>query len=65
MTQYSGFFIALIMNVVFHAVMWIIYSGEKKIATASELRQLGFTWKICGVWMFLSIYFHFAVNYIH
>ena len=65
MTQYSGFFIALIMNVVFHAVMWIIYSGEKKIATAFELRQLGFIWKICAVWMYLSLCSQIPMTGIH
>lgn len=65
MGQYMGLILALILNIVFHVVMWIIYSGEKKIATAFELRQLVFTWKICGVWMFLGVYFHFAANCIH
>ena len=48
--------LALILNGTFHAVMWIGYREEKKIATAAELRQYVFTWKICGIWMFLSLY---------
>ncbi len=49
-------FIALMLNVLFHLVMWVEYRYEKKIATAFELRQLRFTWKVCGVWMYLGFY---------
>lgn len=48
--------VAIIVNVMFHAVMWVSYRQEKKIATAYELRQYLFTWKICGIWMFLNLY---------
>ena len=47
--------VALIVNVMFHTIMWIGHRQEKKIATAYELRQYEFTWKICGIWMFLSL----------
>lgn len=49
-------FTSLMLNILFHIVMWVAYRQEKKIATAFELRQFRFTWIVCGVWMYLSFY---------
>lgn len=53
---------ALILMITFHLVTWVAYRQEKKIATAFELRQFEFTWKICGIWMFLNLYSQILID---